>query len=78
MAAKINPPTTPAGAGAQQGAGRGAAPANPAEFRAILKSEMRALDADLAAAIGKTSDRMSKAHLEDARDVIKQMLDKKD
>jgi hypothetical protein len=78
MAAKINPPATPAGAGAQQGAGRGAAPANPAEFRAVLKSEMRALDADLAAAIGKTNDRMSKAHLEDARDVIKQMLDKKD
>ena len=38
---------------------------------------MRALDADLATAIAKTSDRMSKAHLEDARDLIKTMLDPK-
>ena len=79
IAAKINPPAAPAGAAQQQGAGRGgAAPANPAEFRAILKSEMRTLDAELAAAVGKTSDKMSKAHLEDARDIIKKMLDPKD
>jgi hypothetical protein len=36
---------------------------------------MRTLDADLASAIGKTSDRMTKAHLEDARDQIRKMLD---
>jgi hypothetical protein len=79
MASKINPPATPAAAFPQQGGGRGgAAPASAAEVRAILKSEMRALDADLATAIGKTSDRMSKAHLEDARDVIKKMLDPKE
>lgn len=79
MANKINPPAAPAGANPAQGGGRGgAAPASAVEVRAILKSEMRALDADLASAIGKTSDRMSKAHLEDARDVIKKMLDPKD
>jgi len=44
-----------------------------ADFRPILKAEMRALDADLAMAIAKTSDRMSKAHLEDAREQIKTM-----
>jgi hypothetical protein len=36
---------------------------------------MRSLDADLATAIGRTSDRMTKAHLEDARDQIRKMLD---
>ena len=82
MANKINPPAAPAGAGAGGGGGGGrgggAAPVSTADFRPILKSEMRALDADLAAAIGKTSDRMSKAHLEDARDQIKKMLEPKD
>ncbi|MBY0489275.1 MAG: zinc-dependent metalloprotease [Gemmatimonadaceae bacterium] len=79
MASKINPPASPAAALPQQGGGRGgAAPVTAVEVRAILKSEMRALDADLATAIGKTSDRMSKAHLEDARDLIRKMLDPKD
>lgn len=77
VASKINPPPAPAGAAAPGGRGGGAAPANPADIRPILKSEMRALDADLAAAIPRTSDRMSKAHLEDARDQIAKMLDPK-
>ncbi len=80
MASKINPPTAaaataaPAGGG---GRGGGAAPVTTADFRPILKSEMRALNADLASAIARTNDRMSKAHLEDARDQIKQMLEPK-
>ena len=80
MASKINPPAAAGGAGAGAGGGRGAgaAPVSTADFRPILKSEMRALDADLATAIAKTSDRMSKAHLEDARDQIRKMLDPKD
>jgi hypothetical protein len=53
------------------------APVTTADVRPILKSEMRALDADLATANAKTSDRMSKAHLEDARDLIANMLDPK-
>ena len=81
IATKINPPApaaaaAPAGGGGGRGAGAGVV--STADFRPILKSEMRALDADLASAIGKTSDRMSKAHLEDARDLIKKMLDTKD
>ena len=80
MAGKINPPVVPAGAapfGGGGGRGAGAAPVGTADFRPILKSEMRALDADLATATAKTRDRMSKAHLEDARDQIKAMLDPK-
>ena len=76
MASKINPPAAPAQQ-AQAGARGAAAPVATADFRPILKSEMRALDADLATAIAKTSDRMSKAHLEDARDQIAKMLDPK-
>ncbi len=80
MASKINPPPAPAaaafpGAGGGRGAG---APAGSADFRPILKAEMRSLDADLATAVAKTSDRMTKAHLEDARDQIRKMLDPKD
>jgi hypothetical protein len=79
IASKINPPPAQPAAAAQQGGGRGAqAPVGTADFRPILKAEMRSLDADLTAAIAKTSDRMSKAHLEDARDQIKKMLDGKD
>jgi hypothetical protein len=78
MAAKINPPAAPAGAGGGGGGPGAAAPVSTADFRPILKSEMRALDADLASAIAKTSDRMSRAHLEDARDQIRKMLDPKD
>jgi hypothetical protein len=78
MATKINPPAAPAGAGGGGGGGAAAAPVSTADFRPILKSEMRALDAQLASAIGRTSVRMSKAHLEDARDQIKKMLDVKE
>ncbi len=74
MASKIDPPA-PSGAPQAPGGRGAAAPVGTADFRPILKAEMRALDADLATAIGKTSDRMSKAHLQDARDQIKKMLD---
>jgi hypothetical protein len=77
MASKINPPAASAAPQAPGGARGAAAPVSTADFRPILKSEMRALDADLVAAIAKTSDRMSKAHLEDARDQIATMLDPK-
>ncbi len=75
MNLKINPPA-PA-AGAQQNQFGAAQANNPADIRAIVSSEMRALDAQLASAIGRTSDRMTKAHLEDARAQIKKMLDPK-
>jgi hypothetical protein len=77
MASKINPPAASAAPQAPGGGRGAAAPVTTADFRPILKSEMRALDADLAAAMAKTGDRMSKAHLEDARDQIAKMLDPK-
>jgi hypothetical protein len=78
MASKINPAPAAPSPFPAPGGGRGAtAPVGTAEIRPILKSEMRALDADLAAAISRTSDRMTKAHLEDARDQIREMLDPK-
>ena len=79
MASKINPPAASSAPQGPGGGGRGqVAPVGTADFRPILKAEMRALDADLASAIAKTTDRMSKAHLEDARDQIRKMLDTQD
>jgi hypothetical protein len=77
MASKINPPAASAAQQAPAGARGAAAPVTTADFRPILKSEMRALDGELVTAIAKTGDRMSKAHLEDARDLIARMLDPK-
>ncbi len=77
MASKINPPAVAAAPQAPGGARGAVAPVTTADFRPILKSEMRVLDANLATAITKTGDRMSKAHLEDARDQIARMLDPK-
>ena len=48
---------------------------NTRDFRPLLKDEMRTLDRELASAVGKTSDRVSRAHLVDVRDEIKAMLD---
>lgn len=48
------------------------------DIRSILKSELRTLDAEFAAAIPRTTDRVAKAHMQDARDVIKKVLDPKD
>ncbi len=74
MNTKINPPApAPGGQGGGGGFGQ-QAPVGTADFRPILKAEMRALDASLAAAIGRTSDTMTRAHLQDARDQIKEML----
>ena len=74
IAAKINPPAAPAGLAAALGGG---AAAGTDDIRPILKDEMRVLDKDIAAAIGKATDRMTRAHLQDTRDQIKQMLDPK-
>jgi hypothetical protein len=76
MNTKINPPApAPGGQGGGGGGGFGQqAPVGTADFRPILKAEMRALDASLAAAIGRSSDTMTRAHLQDARDQIKKML----
>jgi hypothetical protein len=72
MNTKINPPApAPGGQGGGGGGGFGQqAPVCTADFRPILKAEMRALYA----AIGRSSDTMTRAHLQDARDQIKKML----
>jgi hypothetical protein len=70
MAAKIAPPAPAAGAG---GGGGG----STAGFRALVKDDMRTLDRDLGAAIGRVSDRNTRAHLQDLRDEIKKALDPK-
>jgi hypothetical protein len=72
MASKINPPA-PAAAPAGFGGGGGAV--STADVRPLLKAEMRDLDRELTAAIARTSDRASRAHLQDSRDQIKQMLE---
>jgi hypothetical protein len=70
MADKINPAPAPAaGPGGPGGGGAGTR-----DFRGLLKDEMRVLDRELAAAIGRTSDRTTRAHLQDARDEITKML----
>lgn len=74
MAVKIKPPAAPT-TPAQTAAQLGPPVAPPRDIRAMVKDEMRALDRELATAIGRTSDRASRAHLQDARDQIKTMLD---
>jgi hypothetical protein len=75
MASKINPPAPAAAPAGFPGGGGGAV--STADVRPLLKAEMRDLDRELTAAIARTSDRASRAHLQDARDQIKQMLDPK-
>ena len=78
MASKIKPPpANPQEALLAQLFG-GGGPTSTRDFRPLLKDEMRTLDRELATAIGTTSDRASRAHLSDARDQIKAMLDVKD
>ena len=71
MASKIKPPAAAAAAPGGPGGGGGA---TARDFRGLLKDEMRLLDRELAAAISRTSDRVSRTHLQDARDEIAQML----
>ncbi len=73
MAAKINPPA-PNAQEAALAALFGQGVVNTRDFRPLLKDEMRVLDRELAAAVGRAGDRATRAHLLDARDQIKTML----
>ena len=76
MGQKINPPTGPAGQlppGFPGAAAGGAAALG--DVRALLRGELLDLDRELAAAVGRTSDRTSRLHLQDARDQIRKILD---
>ena len=76
---KINPP--PAGAadagGRGGGGGRGGAaapPANTGEIKAMLRGELKQLDAELAQAAKRATDVATKRHLDDARQQISHIL----
>ena len=75
MAAKINP-AAPNPALAAFGLA-GPSTRTQADYRGLLRAEMLDLSRELASASGRTSDRATRAHLEDARDQIRKMLDPK-
>ncbi|MBS1810429.1 MAG: zinc-dependent metalloprotease [Acidobacteria bacterium] len=47
------------------------------DTRALVRSELRALNADVAKALAKTTDRVTRAHLDDVKDQIAKILDPK-
>ena len=47
------------------------------DTRALLRAELRSLNGDVSAAIAKSADRNTRAHLEDVRDQIAKILDPK-
>jgi hypothetical protein len=76
MDRKVNPPAAPAGAAA--------APANPnapaplsEDARSQVRAQLVTLKSEIHAAIGKTSDRETRAHLENAEHRIGEALDPK-
>ena len=75
MAAKINP-AAPNPALAAFGI-TGPSARAMADFRGLLRAEMNDLSRELITAMPRTSDRATRAHLDDARDQIKKMLDPK-
>ncbi len=75
MASKINPAAPNPLLAAFGGAGPSARAL--ADFRGLLRAEMNDLSRELVTAAGRTSDRATRAHLEDARDQIRKMLDPK-
>jgi hypothetical protein len=76
MAAKINPPP-PNPLLAAFGGGGGLSPRALADIRGLIRAEVSDLARELGAASSRTSDRATRAHLDDARDQIRKMLDPK-
>lgn len=76
--AKINPvaPQLPAGLPPQFAAQFGPARAT-SDIKAAFRNELRTLDAELARALPKAGDAITRAHLQDARDQIKDILEPK-
>jgi hypothetical protein len=79
IANKINPPATPAAAGGRGGGGGGrggatAPPANSGEIKAMLRGELKQLDAELAGAQKRATDVATRRHLDDARQQISHIL----
>lgn len=74
--AKITPsgPPVPAGLPPQLAQQFGPARAT-SDIKAAFRSELRALDASIQRALPRATDRMTRAHLEDARDQIRDILE---
>ncbi|MBV6521992.1 MAG: hypothetical protein MNPFHGCM_02136 [Gemmatimonadaceae bacterium] len=74
--AKLNPtpPVLPAGLPAQFAAQLAPARAT-SDVKALFRSELKALDADIARAVPRAGDRETRAHLEDVRQQIKRALE---
>ena len=66
---KLNPPTVPGGAAAA------AAAVAPGDVPALLRGELRQLDADLRDSLPRAGDRTTRLHIEDARIRIARILD---
>jgi hypothetical protein len=78
MKTKLNPPApaTPAPAAGGGGRGGGAGPAaTPSDARALIRGELKDLDAQIRTAIPKAANRMTRLHLEDMRNEIAKILD---
>jgi hypothetical protein len=75
MASKIKPPAQPSGQANPLAALAGGGATSTRDFRGLLKDEMRVLDRELETAIARTTDRTTRAHLADARDQIREMLE---
>ena len=73
---KITPPATavPANIPPQFAANFGPARAT-SDIKAAFRAELRTVDAAAASAIGRTNDRMTRAHLQAVRDQIKEILE---
>lgn len=76
---KVNPPSTPSGAGGPGGPGGPGGQAGPArstsDIKAAFRSELRALDGAIQRALPRAADRVTRAHLDDARDQIRDILE---
>jgi hypothetical protein len=73
---RVNPPEPAGGPPSPFAAQTGPARAT-SDVRAAFRAELRALDGEIQRALGRTSDRMTRAHLEDARVRIGRILDPK-
>src|SRR5262249_20107636 len=78
--AKLNPPpASPAAAVATGGRGGrgGAAPGPSGDEKPMYRAELRALQTAITAALAKTTDHETNAHLDASRDEISKILDPK-
>ena len=81
--AKINPPpvtvvaAVPAGEEPAPGGRGGRGGGAPGDEKGMYRAELKALSASITAALAKTTDHETKAHLEASRDEIAKILDPK-